>query len=169
MRLILLVLLGSFIILFSNNLNGNDTNTIHSLILKVYEAENRGDIRQLKNVFIEDSILINTEGPPIVGKAAIIDFYKYILDRYELNSSYFNNQIKIDKDSAIVHGTYIFELVDKNSGETNKDKSPFNCQLVRKNGTWKISHLIYGNKIAPAARVPNLPKPSGKYTVGMKH
>ncbi|HDZ11887.1 MAG TPA: hypothetical protein ENH53_06685, partial [Bacteroidetes bacterium] len=73
---------------------------IKSIRQRVQAAENNADLGLLKNLFTDDAVYLNPEGPPIVGSRAIRSLYAFMFNRYKWTSSYQNNSTEMKGDSA---------------------------------------------------------------------
>ncbi len=167
-RLLLMCLFGCILLLVSSTLKSTDADITQPLILKLSEAENYASIKKIENLFTEDAILLNEEGPPIVGEKAILAFYNYIFQRFEIESSYQVIQTDFFDNTAHLKGKYAYKSIHKQTHKVDENVSSFKLMLIRVDNEWKVSQLIYGTNIDPYQRVPSLPKPSGNYAVGMK-
>jgi len=141
---------------------------IKSVQQRLHKAENNGDLSLLENLFTEDAVYLNPEGPPIVGSQAIRSLFKFIFNRYDLTSSYQNDATEIKGDSARIRGVYSYKLTPKNKGDVREDRDPFEWLFIRKKAGWKLSRLIYGEKVEPQSRVSDLPRPTGELKVGIR-
>ena len=145
-----------------------EAHNIQSIQQRVQMAENNADVSLLENLFTNDAVYLNPEGPPIVGSQAIRSLYEFMFNRYKWISSYQNNSTEIKGDSAWIRGMYSYKLTPKNQDKVQEDQEAFEWLLLKKKTGWKLARLIYGEKVEPQSRVPALPKPTGEFAVGMR-
>jgi len=141
---------------------------LKSIQQSVQKAENNADPGLLENLFTDDAVYLNPEGPPIVGSQAIQSLYEFMFKRYEWTSSYQNNSTEVKGDSAWVRGIYSYKLTPKNQGKVQENREPFEWLFLKKKAGWKLARLIYGEKTEPQSRVPALPRPTGEFGVGIR-
>ncbi|GBE27791.1 isoform II [bacterium BMS3Bbin03] len=141
---------------------------LKSIRQRVQAAENNADLGLLKNLFTDDAVYLNPEGPPIVGSRAIRSLYAFMFNRYKWTSSYQNNSTEMKGDSAWIRGMYSYKLIPKNQGKIREGQDPFEWLFLKKKAGWKLARLIYGELVEPQSRVPALPKPTGEHQVGIR-
>ncbi|NOZ74946.1 MAG: DUF4440 domain-containing protein [FCB group bacterium] len=148
--------------------HAGDRDQIAMIQQHIVEAENSGDLSLLENLFMADAVYLNPEGPPIVGERAILSLYEFMFRRYQWESEYQNEDLTIRGDSAGINGWYTYRLTPRTGGAVQRDENRFEWQFRKVEGTWKLAQLIYGEPVDPRSRVPDLPRPTGKYAVGIR-
>ncbi len=131
-------------------------------IQKLERAENLKQIESLDSIFADHIILYTTELMPIVGKEKVISLYKYLFTRgngefaeYIVDTSYENKHGYVEQGKNISKRTNI-----------PTDTTNFKAEFIKSNGRYIISELSIGKEKSLKKKIPELPKPTGKYQVG---
>jgi uncharacterized protein (TIGR02246 family) len=126
--------------LFTGSLQ-NDLRGVDSCRKEYMSAWLAADANHLANVYTSDAIVLYPNQPKIVGRAAILryfkDFFKqYRQDLFELTSE----EVKIVGTLAFDRGRYTWRAVPRAGGDPIKDNGKYLVILQRQeNGSWRVA------------------------------
>lgn len=117
-------------------------------VAQVYELWNEytaachdGDLERWMSLWIEDGLQMAPDAPPRVGKEQIRTAMQPGFDLFDLRNMVINTEeVRILGDSAYSHGTYTFDMVPKEGGDTVSVWGKFLDILQKQvDGSWKLA------------------------------
>jgi len=139
----------------------NKNNNSIYLITRLEVAEKQKDIKKIKNLFLNEAIILLPDAPPIAGNKAICGLYGF---GWAKNRNEFSEYLV---DSVAKYESEIFEYGQIVTWKENKQKEilPFYVKFKKSQNDWVISELNFGNT-SYEEKMPQLPKPTGEYNIG---
>jgi uncharacterized protein (TIGR02246 family) len=114
---------------------------VYELWNEIAAAANEGDLERWMALWNEDGIQMSPGAPPRVGKAEIRREMQLLFDLFDTRNMIIQpEEVRIMGDRAYSHGSYEFEMVPKDGGETRRYSGKFLDILEKQvDGSWKIA------------------------------
>lgn len=124
-----------------------ETQEISKVLSNLMEADNQGDIHGVLKQYSSDAILMQPNGPSIVGKEAIRNHYTALFKAYRFNNLKADiEEIMVAENFALIAGTTSGEMVALGQSTSQKVNGKFMMQLEKDHqGDWKIKRLIWND------------------------
>jgi len=164
------IILYSIILCFSCQQSYKFTNKtgVKDVVEKFGKAECSSNLESLSDLFSNDVIFLPSLGPPICGKEAVQDLYKFYFNKFIYKPKYIINNTWLQNDSAKISGICFSSTLNKNNELVKQDTVNFKLELIKKDGQYAIDKILMGNDLNFEAKIPSLPKPQGKFDVGRR-
>lgn len=130
--------------------SAEDVREIEAVSAAREAAFNEGDATSIATYFTEDAVLMAPGQPADTGRAAVVEYYQSIFDRYdpELSSHYVH--VEVFGRHAYGRGVAKVTLRPTDGGPAVTSTSKYiNILEKQADGTWKTTHDIW-NANAPA-------------------
>ena len=118
-----------------------DVAQVYQLWNEVAAACHAGDLERWLSLWIEDGIQMAPDAPRRLGKAQIRAGMQPGFDHFIMSDMIINTEeVRVMGDRAYSHGTYTFDMVPKEGGETMAISGKFLDILVKQaDGSWKMA------------------------------
>jgi ketosteroid isomerase-like protein/dienelactone hydrolase len=148
----------------------DDSLTLSRIRDQVQEAETDGNVGRLRAVYADDVLLVTPDFPPVVGAEAVASFMQVLFDRFQVETRYTHDATALAGDSAVERGVVRQVWTPRSGEEPTTDVRPYRWVYHRNaNGSWKQSHIVWGEPGPAVVMVPRLPAPTGPYAVGLRN
>lgn len=130
-----------------------DLAAIEAYIEQAERAFAEADLESAMELFTDDAIILQENGPDIVGKEAIRAAYAGMLETFHVATDLTTESVEISGDLAVEHGTYTFRLTDKASGQIVSDTNSRYLHVFKRQagGPWQTWRMMVNT---PQALVP---------------
>ena len=139
----------------SPGVSATDVAAIRSLLNRIQQTFNSGDLNAFMPVFADDAVLLAPGAPDAVGRDAIRAVYEAALDQANMQVAFKTQEIKVSGDLAFERGTYTIHVTDKTSGRPLAEATNRHIHIFRRqpDGAWKTWRMMV-NVAAPAPATP---------------
>lgn len=168
-RLVTVIVLG--IILagqdFAKSADDANNTQIESIRATFIQAENASDVAGLLQQMREDALIQYKDTPPVIGPEGIGSFLEMLHARFTVESNYSRETINVESNSALEEGRVIFLTINRETGDATSDTNRYQLKYGQdESGKWLLISLIFGEL---DLRLPEMFKPTGEYSIGLRN
>lgn len=156
MKTFVRVLLAAATFLWTLPSIGQDSSDLAAIALYVDRVERAfadADLEGAMQLFTDDAVILQENGPDIVGKDAIRAAYAGMLESFYVATDLSTEAVEVSGDLAVEHGTYTFRLTEKSSGQVTLDVHSRYLHVFKRQpgGEWQTWRMMVNT---PAPAVP---------------
>lgn len=108
------------------------------------------DAHALGRLVTEDAVLMPPHQPPVVGRAAVVDWFAGIVKQARTTSvGVPQREVIVADDWAFERGSFVWKLAPTGGGAPIEDQGNFLAIYRRQSdGTWKVTRNIWNSTLA---------------------
>lgn len=119
---------------------------VEGLHQQAVSAVNRGDLAELMSVYTEDVISMPEGQDPLIGKAAVQQMWKNVLENYAVHVTVTTEEVQYCNDLAFERGTFEMTLNPKAGGQAINNTGKY-LDILRNlpDGKWKYFRVSFSS------------------------
>jgi len=123
-----------------------DKRAVQAVVENIIAADNVEDLERVLSYYADNAILITPEGADVSGTDAIRKHYEALFAAVDFAIKTRIDDITVAADLAVVRGLNSVSAIAADSQHESCAASKYLMTLMRTDGEWKISQLIWTNQ-----------------------
>ena len=124
-----------------------DIQAIKDIVAELQAANNISDVDTVMSYYADNSVVIPTNEPAVIGKDAIRDWSQQFYDSFTPKEVYVVDTVEISGRLAVARVPWSGVFTPKDGGEQRKSNGNMLWIFKRQSDeSWKIAYLIWSNE-----------------------